>query len=172
MLQILLQKYELNKGKPIKHLIILYTLLQKHKYLCPVKFSYKLNGIKDAATRFWQVTGDRKVIAFHANMGAGKTTFIHALCEVKGVRDVVGSPTFSIINEYYFPSGKVFHIDLYRLKNEEEAIRAGVEDCLYSDHICFVEWPEKAPGLFPNDTVHVFIEVEDSETRHLTIRDK
>jgi tRNA threonylcarbamoyladenosine biosynthesis protein TsaE len=85
---------------------------------------------------------------------------------------LLAAPTFSIINEYYFPSGKIFHIDLYRLKDEEEAIRAGVEDCLYSDHICFVEWPEKAPGLFSNDTVQVFIEVEDSETRHLTIQDK
>jgi len=152
--------------------MILYTRLQKHKYLCPVKFSYNLNGINDAATRFWGAIDDKKIIAFHGNMGAGKTTFIHALCEVKGVKDVVGSPTFSIINEYYFQSGKIFHIDLYRLKDEEEAIRAGVEDCLYSDHICFVEWPEKAPCLFPNGTVHVFIEVEDSETRHLTIQDK
>jgi tRNA threonylcarbamoyladenosine biosynthesis protein TsaE len=101
-----------------------------------------------------------------------ENTFIHALCEVKGVKDVVGSPTFSIINEYYFPSGKIFHIDLYRLKDEDEAIRAGVEDYLYSDHICFVEWPERAPGLFSPNTVHVFIEVEDSETRHLTIQDK
>ena len=152
--------------------MILYTRLQKHKYLCPVRFKYKLNSIKESATRFWQVIGDSKVIAFHGNMGAGKTTFIHSLCEVKGVKDVIGSPTFSIINEYYFPSGKIFHIDLYRLKDEEEAIRAGVEDCLYSDHICFVEWPEKASALFPNNTVHVFIEVEDSETRHLTIQDK
>ena len=146
--------------------------MQKPKYLCPVKFTYKLTDIIDVATRFWQTIGTNKVIAFHGNMGAGKTTFIHALCETKGVRDVVGSPTFSIINEYYFPSGKIFHIDLYRLKDEEEAIRAGVEDCLYSDHICFVEWPEKAPGIFPADTVHVFIEVADSETRHLTIQDK
>jgi tRNA threonylcarbamoyladenosine biosynthesis protein TsaE len=152
--------------------MIFYTRLQKHKYLCPVKFSYKLNGIKEAANRFWQAIGNKNVIAFHGKMGAGKTTFIHTLCEAKGVKDVVGSPTFSIINEYYFPSGKIFHIDLYRLKDEEEAIRAGVEDCLYSDHICFVEWPEKAPGLFPNDTIHVFIEVEDSETRYLTIQDK
>lgn len=172
MLQILLQKYGLSKDQPIKHLIILYTLLQKHKYLCPVKITYELSNIKDAASRFWQAIDDKKIIAFHGNMGAGKTTFIHALCEVKGVKDVVGSPTFSIINEYYFPSGKIFHIDLYRLKDEGEAIRAGVEDCLYSDHICFVEWPKNAPGLFPNDTVHVFIEVEDSETRHLTIQDK
>ena len=153
-------------------MIILYTLLQKHKYLCPVKITFKLSNIKDAAARFWKAIDNKKVIAFHGNMGAGKTTFIHALCEVKGVKDVIGSPTFSIINEYYFPSGKIFHIDLYRLKDEEEAIRAGVEDCFYSDHICFVEWPEKAPGLFPSDAVHVFIQVEDSETRHLTIQDK
>lgn len=115
---------------------------------------------------------NNKVIAFHGNMGSGKTTFIHALCGVKGVKDVVGSPTFSIINEYYFPDGMIFHIDLYRLKDEQEAIRAGVEDCLYSDHICFVEWPEKAPAIFPADTVHVFVEVVDSENRRLTIRDK
>ncbi|HMK20225.1 MAG TPA: tRNA (adenosine(37)-N6)-threonylcarbamoyltransferase complex ATPase subunit type 1 TsaE [Chitinophagaceae bacterium] len=137
-----------------------------------MKFTFELSSIKDAAAQFWKVIDDKKVIAFHGNMGAGKTTFIHALCEAKGVKDVVGSPTFSIINEYYFPSGKIFHIDLYRLKDVEEAIRAGVEDCLYSDHICFVEWPEKAPGLFPINTAHVFIEVEDSETRHLTIQDK
>jgi tRNA threonylcarbamoyladenosine biosynthesis protein TsaE len=137
-----------------------------------VKFTYKLDEIKKVATRFWRAIGAKKVVAFHGLMGAGKTTFIHALCDVKGVKDVVGSPTFSIINEYYFPTGMIFHIDLYRLKDEQEAIRAGVEDCLYSDHICFVEWPEKAPGIFPTNTVHVFIEVGDSETRHLTIKDK
>ena len=112
------------------------------------------------------------MVEFHGNMGAGKTTFIHALCELKGVTDVVGSPTFSIINEYSFADGMIYHIDLYRLKDEEEAMRAGVEDCLYSDHICFVEWPEKAPGIFPADTVHVSIEMIDSETRHLTVQDK
>lgn len=170
-MQILLQKYRLKKGDPIKQLIILYTPLQMLKYLCRVKINYKLDGIKDAATRFWQAIGNKKVIAFHGNMGAGKTTIIHALCKLKGVKDVVGSPTFSIINEYYFPAGKIFHIDLYRLKDEEEAIRAGVEDCLYSDHICFVEWPEKAPGIFPTDTVHVSIEVVNSDTRHLTIQE-
>ena len=137
-----------------------------------MEFTYKLNNINDVATRFGQAIGIKKVIAFHGGMGSGKTTFIHALCEVKGVKDVVGSPTFSIINEYYFPKGMIYHIDLYRLKDEQEAIRAGVEDCLYSDHICFVEWPEKAPAIFPPDTVHVFFEVTDSETRHLTIRDK
>ncbi|HET9745484.1 MAG TPA: tRNA (adenosine(37)-N6)-threonylcarbamoyltransferase complex ATPase subunit type 1 TsaE [Chitinophagaceae bacterium] len=133
---------------------------------------YKLNEIRDAAARFWETIGDKKVVAFHGDMGAGKTTLIHALCETKGVEDVVGSPTFSIINEYAYTGGMIFHIDLYRLKDEEDAMRAGVEDCLYSDHICFVEWPEKASGLFPPDTVHASIEVIDSETRHLTIQDK
>ena len=136
-----------------------------------MKITYKLDKIKEAAIQFWRAIGDRKTIAFHGNMGAGKTTFIHALCEVRGVKDVVGSPTFSIINEYYFRGGKIFHIDLYRLKDEQEAMNAGVEDCIYSDHICFVEWPERAPGIFPADTIHVFIEVIDSETRHLTIQE-
>jgi tRNA threonylcarbamoyladenosine biosynthesis protein TsaE len=147
-----------------------------HKYLCPVKISYKLKEIKEAALEFWDAVNDKKVIAFHGKMGAGKTTFIHALCEVKGVKDAVGSPTFSIINEYFFAEGnrhgKIFHIDLYRLKDEEEARRAGVEDCFYSDHICFVEWPEKAPGILPSGTLHVFIEAVDTQTRHLIIQDK
>ena len=134
--------------------------------------TYNLSDIKEAAVKFWKVIGEKKVIAFHGNMGAGKTTFIHALCEEKGVTDVVGSPTFSIINEYSFKGGMIYHIDLYRLKNEEEAMRAGIEDCLYSDHVCFVEWPEKAPGIFPPDTIHVFIEVINSDSRHLTIQDK
>ena len=146
--------------------------MQIDEYLCPVDIKYKIDDIKDVAIKFWQAIGDKKVIAFHGNMGAGKTTFIHTLCEIKEVNDVVGSPTFSIINEYSFPGGIIYHIDLYRLKDEEEAMRAGVEDCLYSDHICFVEWPEKAPGIFPSDTVHAFIEVINSDSRHLTIRDK
>ena len=137
-----------------------------------VDLTYQLTEIKGAASLFWQATGGKKVIAFHGAMGSGKTTFIHALCEAEGVTDVVGSPTFSIINEYCFPGGMIYHIDLYRLKDEQQATRAGVEDCLYSDHICFVEWPEKAPGIFPTDTVHVFIDVVNSETRRLSIKDK
>ena len=122
------------------------------------------------------MAGDAKVVAFHGEMGAGKTTFIHALCDVKGIKDVVGSPTFSIINEYaYTEEGitkKMFHLDLYRLKDEEEAIQAGVEDCLYSNHINLVEWPEKAPGIFPPDTLHVYIELIDSANRKLGIGHK
>ena len=109
-------------------------------------------------------------------MGAGKTTFIHALCDVKGVKDVVGSPTFSIINEYVFDENgqmkKIFHIDLYRLKDEEEAFQTGVEDCLYSEHICFVEWPEKAPHILPEDTIHANIRIVDQQTRQISLQDR
>jgi tRNA threonylcarbamoyladenosine biosynthesis protein TsaE len=140
-----------------------------------VEISFNLKEIKEAARRFWEAAAGKKVIAFHGIMGSGKTTFIHALCDVKGVKDVVGSPTFAVINEYVFPSvcnnGKIYHIDLYRIKDEEEARRAGVEDCFYSDHTCLVEWPEKAAGILPAGTVHVFIDVIDEQNRHLTIQD-
>ena len=87
----------------------------------------------------------------------------------KGVTSAVSSPTFSIINEYAYPGGSLYHIDLYRLKDEEEAMRAGVEDCLYSGKICLVEWPERASGLFPENTVSVYFGVVDPETRIISI---
>jgi tRNA threonylcarbamoyladenosine biosynthesis protein TsaE len=134
---------------------------------------FTLNTIQETASQFWKAVGEHKVFAFHGLMGAGKTTFINALCDAKGVKDVVGSPTFSIINEYVYDcSGTrrpLFHMDLYRLNSEEEAQRAGVEDALYSGHLCLVEWPEKAPGIFPDDTVHVYIELLDTQSRRLKI---
>jgi tRNA threonylcarbamoyladenosine biosynthesis protein TsaE len=125
--------------------------------------------IRDAARRFWQVAKDSKVFAFYGPMGAGKTTFIHALCDEKKVSSAPGSPTFSIINQYEYPGGTIFHIDLYRLKDEEEAIRAGVEDCLYSGDICLVEWPERAEALLPPGTVAIRFRVIDPHTRIITI---
>jgi tRNA threonylcarbamoyladenosine biosynthesis protein TsaE len=146
-----------------------------------VDLIFTLEQINTAAKQFLQIAADTKVFAFHGEMGTGKTTFIHALCDAKGVKDAVGSPTFSIINEYaYVPvtigsdgtKRHLFHIDLYRLKDEAEAVQAGVEDCLYSGHICFVEWPDRAAGIIPAGTMHVYITVNDSQTRCLTIRDK
>ena len=138
-----------------------------------MEWRFALADIQKVATAFWLEAGDAAVFAFHGNMGAGKTTFIHALCDVKKVKDIVSSPTFSIINEYSFDENgvekKIFHIDLYRLNDEEEARQAGVEDCFYSDHICLVEWPEKAAGLFPDDTIHVYIEAVDNKTRQIRI---
>lgn len=141
-----------------------------------MELKFSLNNIREIATRFWKIAGDAKVFAFHGEIGAGKTTFIHALCEVKGVKDAVTSPTFSIINEYNYSkngiNNKIYHIDLYRLKDEEEAIRTGIEDCLYSGHICLLEWPDRAPGILPDHARHIYIEITDSGNRKLLIDDK
>ena len=134
-----------------------------------MELRFQLQEIEAAARFFWQQFPLRAVFAFHGDMGAGKTTFIHALCTIKGVTDTVGSPTFSIINEYRYEGGKIYHIDLYRLKDEEEAIRAGVEDVLYSGDICLVEWPDRAPGIFPPETIHLRLEVIDPDTRKITV---
>ena len=133
-----------------------------------MEMCFQLQDILPAAEKFWQQWPLQKVFAFHGEMGAGKTTFIHALCSIKGVTDTVGSPTFSIINEYEYPEGKIFHIDLYRLRDEEEALRAGVEDVLYSGELCLVEWPDRAPGIFPPGTVDLFIRTLDPATRKIT----
>jgi tRNA threonylcarbamoyladenosine biosynthesis protein TsaE len=137
--------------------------------------TYTLEQLPQTAEALWKIAGSARVIAFHGKMGSGKTTLIHAMCDSRKVKDVVGSPTFAIINEYIFlengTTTKIFHIDLYRLKDEQEAVQAGVEDCLFSDHICLVEWPEKIPSLLPDDTLHIIIEPVTGETRKLTIGD-
>jgi len=114
---------------------------------------------------------EHKVIAFHGEMGSGKTTLISAVCYLLGCTSPVSSPTFSIIQEYATASGEpLFHIDLYRIKNEQEAIDAGVEETIYNGHPCFVEWPEKAPGIFPDNTLHVYLKVINETNRDLTIK--
>lgn len=136
------------------------------------EWMFTLDAISITANDFWQQFAGKKVFAFQAEMGAGKTTFIHALCDVIKVISHVSSPTFSIINEYSSEDGAVYHIDLYRLKGEEEAIRAGVEDCLYSGSICLVEWAERAPAIFPEGTVHVYLEAINGQTRRMQVHDK
>jgi len=136
---------------------------------------YSLKQLSQTAEAFWKIAEDATVIAFHGNISAGKTTFIHALCDARQVIDIVGSPTFSIINEYFFSENgkqkKIYHIDLFRLRDEQEAIQAGIEDCLYSDHICLIEWPEKIHSLLPDDCLHIFIEPVNAQTRKLRIGD-
>lgn len=135
-----------------------------------MEVNFTLDKIKEAAIKLLSVSATYKVLAFHGEMGAGKTTFIHALCEVMEVKDAVSSPTFSIINQYKTAGGKtVYHMDLYRMKDENEAINAGVEDCLFSGNACLVEWPEKAPGIFPDDTLHITITYVNDNTRKLQI---
>ena len=135
-----------------------------------MELRFHLQDIEKAAAAVWQTFPLQRIFAFHGSMGAGKTTFIHTLCALKGVTDTVGSPTFSIINEYRYPGGKIFHLDLYRLRDEEEALRAGVEDVLYSGELCLVEWPDRAPGLFPPDTVHIRLETLDPDTRKINFK--
>jgi tRNA threonylcarbamoyladenosine biosynthesis protein TsaE len=138
-----------------------------------MEWTFSLNNINEVAKAFWKAVEGKTVFAFHGQMGAGKTTFITALCNAKEVKDVVGSPTFSIINEYeYLCEGTkrpIFHMDLYRLNSEEEAQRAGVEDALYSGYICLVEWPEKAPGIFPEEVIQVYLELTKNGDRKISI---
>ena len=132
---------------------------------------FPLHEIDNTARTFLQKIVERKIIALHGQMGAGKTTFVHAICDVLGVQDAVSSPTFSIINEYTTAAKEsVYHIDLYRLKNEAEAIAAGVEDCLYSGNLCFIEWPEIAPGILPDEMVHCYLTVKGNNERMLQIK--
>ncbi len=134
--------------------------------------TFGIDAIAATAEWFWQQTNAR-VFAFHGDMGVGKTTFIGMLCRSKGVATQVSSPTFSLINEYiYVEDGvekTIYHMDMYRLKDEEEAIQAGVEDCLYSGSICLVEWPEKIASIFPDDTVHVYLSLAKDGERTLRL---
>ena len=132
-------------------------------------FEVSIDDLDAFAGKFWTAVRDAKLFAFHGEMGAGKTTIISSLCKAKGAKEAASSPTFSIINEYAYTEDnqqkKIYHIDLYRLKDWEEVVQAGVEDCVYSNEICFVEWPEKAPELFDATTVHVFIEPVSTSKR-------
>lgn len=132
-----------------------------------------LGRLEEFVNAFWREVRDAKVFAWHGQMGAGKTTLITALGKSKGVKDAMSSPTFSLINQYaYNEDGEerlMYHIDLYRLKDEQEALHAGVEDAIYSGAVCMVEWPEKAPHLFSEDTVHVFVELMNDTERSVRI---
>jgi len=139
------------------------------KYICGMEMVFHLSEIEKAARELVREAGTAPVVALYGEMGAGKTTLVHAVCEIWGVVDIVSSPTFSIINEYRGKPGRIFHIDLYRLKDEGEAIQAGVEDCILSGDICLVEWPARCPELFPPGHLAVTLEVVDAETRRMRI---
>ena len=125
-----------------------------------------IDRIQEAAKEFVAQMGDNKVFAFYGKMGAGKTTFIKAICEELGVEDVVNSPTFAIVNEYTDGNGEpIFHFDFYRIKKESEAYDIGFEEYVYSGHLCFMEWPELIEDLLPEDTVKVSIEELEDGTR-------
>ncbi len=129
-----------------------------------------LDSINEAAKQFIAQIDQDTVFAFHGEMGAGKTTFIKAICEELGVEDVINSPTFAIVNEYRTATAElVYHFDFYRINKPEEAFDFGYEDYLYSGALCFIEWPEKIEELLPGDAVHVTITQNDDDTRTIKI---
>jgi tRNA threonylcarbamoyladenosine biosynthesis protein TsaE len=129
---------------------------------------FDLNSIETTASEFLESFDNYKIFAFSGELGAGKTTFISALCKQLKVIEPVTSPTYSIIQEYKTSNGKIiYHIDLYRIKSSHEAMEAGIEDCLNSNEICFIEWPEKAPDIFPNETVFSNFEIVSATKRKL-----
>lgn len=124
-----------------------------------------IDNLSEAAETLLGFAADERVFLFNGAMGAGKTTFIKALCERLNIKDIVSSPTFSIVNEYSSDQGPVYHFDFYRLKNESEAFDLGYEDYFYSGYYCFVEWPEKIPNLWPESYIQVKIEESPDHTR-------
>lgn len=131
----------------------------------------KLDNIREAAKQFIANIGDSTVFAFYGNMGAGKTTFVKAVCEELGVDDVITSPTFSIVNEYRSEqTGElIYHFDFYRVKKIEEVYDMGFEDYFYSGALCFIEWPELCEEVLPDDTVKVYIKEAPDGSRTVTL---
>ena len=136
-----------------------------------------LDTIREAAREFIKYIGDRRVFAFYGKMGAGKTTFVKAICEELGVEDVITSPTFAIVNEYEasltshpspLTSLSIYHFDFYRIKKLEEVYDMGYEDYFYSGSLCFIEWPELIEDVLPEDAVKVNIDEQPDGTRTVT----
>ena len=131
-----------------------------------------INGTGDldrAAREFLRQTEGVSVYAFYGSMGAGKTTFISAVCRVLGVEDEVASPTFTIVNEYLTGDGRpVYHFDFYRIEKISEALDIGYEEYMDSGELCFMEWPEKIEDILPEDTLKVHIEEQPDGSRAVT----
>ena len=130
-----------------------------------------LGHIHEAAREFIAAMGDNTVFALYGKMGAGKTTFIKALCQELGVEDVVTSPTFAVSNEYRsdIAGELIYHFDFYRIKKLEEVYDMGYEDYFYSGALCFIEWPELVEELLPGNTIKVTIEELEDGSRKLTM---
>lgn len=133
-----------------------------------MQVTYTLQEINNVVKALYNSFNNIKIWAFYAPMGAGKTTLIHQLCAYLEVEDEVSSPTFAIINQYKsVKENTIYHMDWYRIKDEEEAIQAGVEDVLYSRNLCLIEWPSIAESLLPNTFLKIEIEIIDAQTRKL-----
>lgn len=132
--------------------------------------TYELNEISQAAQAFIDAMDGRRIFAFYGAMGAGKTTFIRALCRALGVEDTVTSPTFAIVNEYATSEGEpIYHFDFYRIRRLSEAYDMGCEEYFQSGHLCLIEWPELVEDALPEETVRVTIETLPDGRRSITM---
>lgn len=135
--------------------------------------TYNITQINSIAKELWQEGQQLKTWAFYAPMGAGKTTLVHAVCDFLQVKEAISSPTFALINEYSSPvAGTIFHMDWYRLKDEQEAIQAGMEDAIMGNNYSFIEWPEKAEQILPDNFFRINIELVDENTRKISTSGK
>lgn len=133
----------------------------------------ELHDYETAAQTFITLMGTNKIFAFYGKMGVGKTTFIKNLCKALGVDDTVNSPTFAIVNEYADKDNRpIYHFDFYRIKSVAELYNLGYEDYFYSDATCFIEWPQLAEEILPEETVKVTIEEDEEGTRNITIESR
>jgi tRNA threonylcarbamoyladenosine biosynthesis protein TsaE len=133
-------------------------------------FVYTLDEIDSIAAKIIPLLNATNIVAVNGAMGAGKTTFIHAVCRQMEVIDIMSSPTYSIIEQYKTTKNFLInHIDVYRLKDTEEAIQAGVEDAINSGDFCFIEWPEKIANILPLHFIDIFIEPENHTKRRLVV---
>ena len=135
-----------------------------------MQLTFTIDTIKDTCIKVLDSGKADNIWAFYGDMGVGKTTFIHYLCDLLGVTSPISSPTYSIINEYKIKEEEIlYHMDWYRLKDEREAVEAGVEECLYSGHLCFIEWPQKAAVLLPENYFRLTLQTIDFDTRKITV---
>ena len=125
-------------------------------------YKFDKDGINDVAKIILAIDPECKLFLFDAQMGAGKTTLIKEMCKILGSKDNFSSPTFSIINEYSYPKGKIFHIDLYRIKDLNEALDMGIEEYLHSGHYCFIEWPQVLDEITEIKHINITIKPEDN----------
>jgi len=136
--------------------------------------TYSVNSIdslKDIVIDLLELLNDHQIVALEGQMGAGKTTFVQQVLKAMGIEELDGSPTYSLINQYESPFyGTVYHLDLYRLNSLEEIFDIGIEELLYQKCICLIEWPEKMIELLPDNTIWVYIRVEEDFSRTITIK--
>ena len=126
--------------------------------------------LSELVDAFLAFANSRKKVMLYGQIGAGKTTFVKTFCEKMRTDEVANSPTFSIINEYEYSEGLIYHIDLYRLKTLDEALDIGIEDYLYDDNYCFIEWAELIENILPDDIISMYFETQEDESRLITIR--